>query len=310
MEYEKTPRNKINRLGKRGVYDYETVHRIIDSSPILHVAFNPVDDPDGFPVVLPMLGCTAAYSEDNTQADSASTVPAANAPTDSESPPDPTPAAPPGAFPSEDDDNTEDPADAPDIDVDNDDPSGPRSIYLHGWVSARLLRAPDSGTRVCISAAHVDGAVLALAPFHNSANYRSAVVFGLAAPVASPRERAFALRRITDNFARGRWARSRGPPTTAELRSTGVLRVDVESASAKVRVGGPSDDRADLADERVRGETWTGVVPMYTVYGEPIAAPLNGVEGVPAYIERWREESNREAERYAVWAATAGESKK
>ncbi|KAM5541222.1 hypothetical protein V8D89_005151 [Ganoderma adspersum] len=303
MEYEKTPRNKVNRLAKRAAYDYETVHRIIDASPILHVAFNPVDDPDGFPTVLPMLGCTAAYTDDlNTQVNTGSPPAAPTTTTDSTS--DPTAAAP-GAFPSDED--TDDVAD-PDP-SDTDDPSAPRSIYLHGWVSARLLRS-TGGTRVCISAAHVDGAVLALAPFHNSANYRSAVAYGLASPVTSPRERDFALRRITDNFARGRWARSRGPPTNAELASTGVLRVDVESASAKVRVGGPSDDRADLADDALTAETWTGVVPMYMVYGAPIAGPQNRVAAVPAYIERWRKESNAEAERYAVWAVTAGENKK
>ena len=251
-----------------------------------------------------MLGCTAAYTEDDsTQANS---VPASTVTTvTTESTPDPTAAAP-GAFPSEEDTT---PDDLPDPSSDNDDPSAPRSIYLHGWVSARLLRS-TGGTRVCISAAHVDGAVLALAPFHNSANYRSAVAYGLAYPVTSARERDFALRRITDNFARGRWARSRGPPTAAELASTGVLRVDVESASAKVRVGGPGDDRADLADERLTAETWTGVVPMYMVYGAPIPGPQNKVAGVPAYIERWRKESNAEAERYAVWAVTAGEGKK
>ena len=35
------------------------------------------------------------------------------------------------------------------------------------------------------------------------------------------------------------------------MTSTGVLRVDVVSASAKVRVGGPGDDRHDLKDEEV-----------------------------------------------------------
>ncbi|KAI1789932.1 5-nitroimidazole antibiotic resistance protein [Ganoderma leucocontextum] len=309
MEYDKTPRNKVNRLAKRAAYDYETVHRIIDSSPILHVAFNPVDDPDGFPAVLPMLGCTAAYTPgDDAQADSAPAATAVTTSSEPEPSSDPTAAAP-GAFPTSDSDDTADPPDPSD---DNDDPSGPRSIYLHGWVSARLLRSTPggTGTRVCVSAAHVDGAVLALAPFHNSANYRSAVAYGLAQPVTDARERDFALRRITDGFARGRWARSRGPPTRAELAATGVLRVDVESASAKVRVGGPSEDRADLADDALAGATWTGVVPMYLAYGTPVPGPQNRVAAVPAYIERWRSERNAEAERYAVWAASAGENKK
>ena len=249
-----------------------------------------------------MLGCTAAYVADDTSVDNAAT-PDATAERTSE----PAAAVPGGWETPEDetDANPTYPADA------NDDPSGPRSIYLHGWVSARLLKGSGAEpTRVCISAAHVDGAVLALAPFHNSANYRSAVAYGLASPVTSPLERSFALRRITDNFARGRWAHSRGPPTSAEHASTGVLRVDIESASAKVRVGGPNEDRADLADERLVRETWTGVVPMYLAYGTPVPGPLNGAAAVPAYIERWRAEHNVEAERYAVWAATAAESKK
>lgn len=60
-EYAKTGVNRLGRLPKRGAYDFETVHGIIDSSPILHVAFN--DPEHAFPVVLPMLGCTGKFEE-------------------------------------------------------------------------------------------------------------------------------------------------------------------------------------------------------------------------------------------------------
>ena len=63
-EYAKTAVNKLGRLPKRGAYDYETVHGVIDSSPILHVAFN--DPAHAFPVVLPMLGCTGRFGDEDT----------------------------------------------------------------------------------------------------------------------------------------------------------------------------------------------------------------------------------------------------
>jgi nitroimidazol reductase NimA-like FMN-containing flavoprotein (pyridoxamine 5'-phosphate oxidase superfamily) len=38
-----------------------------------------------------------------------------------------------------------------------------------------------------VSATFLDGLVLSLTPFHNSCNYRSAVVFGFASVVSSPK---------------------------------------------------------------------------------------------------------------------------
>ena len=106
----------------------------------------------------------------------------------------------------------------------------------------------------------MDGLVLALAPFHNSCNYRSAIAYGRATLVTDEAEKLYAMTKITDNMLPGRWDKSRSPPTPAELKSTSILKVRVESASAKVRTGGPSDDRKDLKDEALREGTWTGVV--------------------------------------------------
>jgi len=51
------PRTALNSVGgrtsKRGVYDYETVHRIINAALMVNVAF--VDD-DGLPQIIPMNG--------------------------------------------------------------------------------------------------------------------------------------------------------------------------------------------------------------------------------------------------------------
>lgn len=109
-------------------------------------------------------------------------------------------------------------------------------------------------------------------------------------------ERLFAMQRITDNLLPGRWDKSRGPPTAAELASTAILKARIVSASAKVRTGGPHDDRKDLNDEELRGSVWTGVVPVWLQWGEPIPGRENGFGGedgaVEEYIERWRLSEN------------------
>lgn len=135
---------------------------------------------------------------------------------------------------------------------------------------------------------HMDGLVLSLTPFHNSCNYRSSIIYGYATLVDDPAEALYAMEKITDNMLPQRWAKSRVPPTPAELKSTSILRVKVASASAKVRTGGPSEDRADLKNEAVRKSVWTGVVPVWPQWGEPIPGNENGVEEVEEYIEKWR----------------------
>lgn len=76
------------------------------------------------------------------------------------------------------------------------------------------------------------------------------------------------------------------------------------SASAKVRVGGPGDDRHDLKDEEVVGRVWTGVVPTYTVYGEPVASDYNKVAKVPSYMRYWIETENARSKDEALTAIT------
>jgi hypothetical protein len=139
----------------------------------------------------------------------------------------------------------------------------------------------------------MDGLVLALAPFHNSCNYRSAIAYGYATLVTSEPERLYAMTRITDNLLPGRWDKSRNPPTSAELTSTSILKIKVASASAKVRTGGPHDEKKDLKDEALRGSVWTGVVPVWMQWGEPTAGKDNGVEEVEGYIEKWRVGENQ-----------------
>jgi nitroimidazol reductase NimA-like FMN-containing flavoprotein (pyridoxamine 5'-phosphate oxidase superfamily) len=73
-------------------------------------------------------------------------------------------------------------------------------------------------------------------------------VYGYASLVEDEEEALWAMKKITENLLPQRWEKSRTPPSQAELKSTSILRVKIHSASAKVRVGGPSEDRKDLEE--------------------------------------------------------------
>jgi nitroimidazol reductase NimA-like FMN-containing flavoprotein (pyridoxamine 5'-phosphate oxidase superfamily) len=215
-----------------------------------------------------MLGCTGSYNPDAKPEERAT--------------------APPGSFPEEDE-------------LPEDLTAGPREIYLHGHAASRLFKRPeDEEIPVTIGASQMQGVVLALTPFHNSCNYTSAVIMGYASVVTSEAERLYALTRITDNLVPRRWDNSRKPPTKAELTTTGVLKVKIVSASAKIRVGGPSDDRHDLKNDNVIGNIWTGVVPTYTVYGEPVPSDYNRVKKVPGYMKEWIDVENKNGKQLAT----------
>lgn len=174
-------------------------------------------------------------------------------------------------------------------------------VYLHGSSVARLMRiTADQEVPLCVCGTLLDGYVLSLTPFHNSCNYRSAVVFGHGMITSDPEEIEFALKLITNNAIPERWENSRTPPTKTEYTSTGILKVQIETASAKVRTGGPHDDRADLQSPEVAGKTWTGVVPAYQVLGEPIANEENKVKHVPEYLSDWVADVNSLNEQKAV----------
>jgi uncharacterized protein len=142
--------------------------------------------------------------------------------------------------------------------------------------------------------------VLALAPFHNSCNYRSAVCFGHGHVIQDAEEIDYALKLITNNSIPERWENSRAPPTKAELTSTGILKMRIETASAKTRAGGPSDEKADLSRPEVVDKTWTGVVPTYMVLGEPIANEENRVKQLPEYLADWVADVNSVNEQRAI----------
>lgn len=140
------------------------------------------------------------------------------------------------------------------------------ALLLHGATGSRLLGHIAAGEPVSISVAIVDGLVLAKSVFHHSVNYRSVVVFGHGRLLEDPAEKLDALAILTEHLAPGRWTAAR-PPSAAELKATAVAAIAIESASAKVRSGPPSDAGDDLARP-----VWAGVLPIHQATGVPIPA--------------------------------------
>ena len=142
------------------------------------------------------------------------------------------------------------------------------TLYLHGSTGAATLRAAAAGTPVAFTVTHVDGIVYARSSFSHSMNYRCAVVHGAARLVTDPDERVRGLVALTEQLAPGSWTATR-QPDRRELAATTVLAQDLTEASVKVRTGPPGDDELDLGSP-----VWAGVLPVHTVFGDPVPDPL------------------------------------
>ena len=137
------------------------------------------------------------------------------------------------------------------------------ALYLHGAVANRMLGVLAGGAPCCLTATLVDGLVLARSAFHHSMNYRSVLVLGRAALVGDPAEKTAAFEAFVEKVMRGRSAACR-PPSELEIRTTKVLRLPLDEASAKLRSGPPIDDDEDYALP-----WWAGVIPLRLVAGAP-----------------------------------------
>ncbi len=134
-------------------------------------------------------------------------------------------------------------------------------LYLHGSMASRMMKNLASGIDICITVTRVNGLVLARSAFNHSANYESVVIFGWATIVADPQEKIAGLRIVSEHIIPGRWEECR-QPNSKELKGTMLLKVLTDEASAKVRSGGPIDEKADY-DLNI----WAGVLPMIRNFG-------------------------------------------
>ncbi len=203
---------KVKRAPKRGQYDTETIHRILDRDFLCHVGFIHED----YPVVIPTL-----YGRLNNQ------------------------------------------------------------LYLHGSNASRMIKDLKKGIPVSLTVTKVDGLVLARSAFHHSMNYESVVVFGNAEFVDDPSEKLIALKVLSDQIIQNRWEEVR-EPNEKEMKATTVLKISLDKASAKIRKGGPVDDKDDYALS-----VWAGEIPISQKYGLPIPDELMDSEiKVPSSVNK------------------------
>ena len=160
-----------------------------------------------------------------------------------------------------------------------------RWLYLHGAQKNRALRAV-CGQTACISVTLVDGLVLARSTFHHSVNYRSVVLYGEGEEVTDRGEKFKAMELLVEHVMPGRWAEAR-QPNEQELTATLIVRVPMDECSAKVRVGPPIDDEADLALG-----VWAGVLPSSVEWGSAVPDPQLAPEiSTPPYVTTYRRPS-------------------
>jgi nitroimidazol reductase NimA-like FMN-containing flavoprotein (pyridoxamine 5'-phosphate oxidase superfamily) len=156
-------------------------------------------------------------------------------------------------------------------------------VYCHGSPASRTLRALAQGAPACLTVTLIDALVLARSAMHHSANYRSVMLLGEAAPVEDPDEKMTALEAVVEHIVPGRWADVRWP-TPNELKATSVLAIPIEEASAKIRNGPPLDDEEDYALD-----TWAGVIPLASGGLAPEPDPrLRAGIPAPRYVTAYR----------------------
>jgi len=134
------------------------------------------------------------------------------------------------------------------------------TIFLHGARKARIIRLLEGTGTACINVTHVDGLVYARSAFNSSMNYRSATVFGKARLIDDWDEKVRALRVISERTMPGRWDELRAPLDN-EIKQTGVIALEIQSASAKISNEMPHDEDADY-DIPI----WAGVLPLNATF--------------------------------------------
>jgi uncharacterized protein len=141
-------------------------------------------------------------------------------------------------------------------------------VYIHGSTASRTLRALMAGADACLTVTVLRGLVLARSAFEHSANYDSVVLLGRFRRVEDEDARLAALAAFTNKLLPGRWDEVR-QPSRKELKATTILSMSIEEASVKTRSGPPDDD--DSPDAEL--DTWAGVVPFVTAFGDPEPSP-------------------------------------
>ncbi|MFC9227207.1 pyridoxamine 5'-phosphate oxidase family protein [Streptomyces hygroscopicus] len=110
------------------------------------------------------------------------------------------------------------------------------TLYVHASSGARSSRLFASGADVCVAVTHVDGIVYGRSVFHHSANYRSAVIHGMARTLNSEADKRHGMRVLAEHVVPDAWDYAR-QPSAKELAAVSVRVLDLTEASVKVRTG-------------------------------------------------------------------------
>ena len=153
-------------------------------------------------------------------------------------------------------------------------------ILLHGSTGAGALRHVAAGAPVALSVMLMDGLVVAHSTFESSANYRSAVVHGIPERL-NGEEQLHALDTLSDRLIPGRVAEVPAI-RKKEAAATLAMWLPITDGQWTVKV---RDAWSDVPEEPT--DTWIGVVPMRTVYDEPVTAPFAATGApVPESVRR------------------------
>lgn len=130
------------------------------------------------------------------------------------------------------------------------------TLYLHGARKARIVRMLEQTPRVCLNVTLVDGIVFARSAFNSSMNYRSATIYGTPRLIEGDGGKLHGMKVISEHTMPGRWDELR-EPLDREVKMTGVIALDIETASVKISDGMPDDE-----DEDYDIPIWAGVLPL------------------------------------------------
>lgn len=135
------------------------------------------------------------------------------------------------------------------------------TIFLHGARKARIIRLLEKTNRASLNVTLLDGIVFARSTFNSSMNYRSVTIFGSPKIVTDNKKKLLAMRIISEHTMPGRWSEVRDSHLN-EIKMTGVIKLKIEDASAKISSGPIKDE-----DEDYKIPVWAGILPITTQTG-------------------------------------------
>ena len=135
------------------------------------------------------------------------------------------------------------------------------TIFLHGARKARIIRLLEKTNRASLNVTLLDGIVFARSTFNSSMNYRSVTIFGPPKIVTDNKKKLLAMKIISEHTMPGRWSEVRDSHLN-EIKMTGVIKLKIEDASAKISSGPIKDE-----DEDYKIPVWAGILPITTQTG-------------------------------------------